>query len=265
MKLGISSYTFGWALSAQNPQPFDENNLLDWARELGVSLLQIGDNLPLHEFSPQRLHALKDRAGELNVELEIGARGLTRERIATYAQIARVLAAKILRFVIDADGYEPSPEEVVAVLRDSLPLLRHTILGIENHDRFGAATLARLVESVGSERVGICLDTANSLGAGEGLNEVLRVLAPHAVNLHLKDFTIKRVPSLMGFIVEGAVAGQGMAAFGEALETVAGYRRCRTAILETWVPPLPDFCATLEKEARWARESLHYLRRFAWE
>ena len=40
--------------------------------------------------------------------------------------------------------------------------------------------------------------------------EVTRALAPHTLNLHLKDFTVRRVSHMMGFVVEGTPAGQGM-------------------------------------------------------
>ena len=53
MILGLSSYTFGWAVGVPGhapARPLDENGLLDQCREHGIKLLQIGDNLPLHTF-----------------------------------------------------------------------------------------------------------------------------------------------------------------------------------------------------------------------
>ena len=35
-------------------------------------------------------------------------------------------------------------------------------LAVENHDRFPASVLARLVERLGPDQAGICLDTVNS-------------------------------------------------------------------------------------------------------
>ena len=263
MKLGLSSYTFGWAVGIPNhspPHPLDEEGLLDRAREHGIKLLQIGDNLPLHTFDKPRLDRLAARAKRENVQLEIGARRLDPQRVATYAAIARHLDATLLRFVIDDSDYHPTPREATAVLREAAPLLDGLTLGIENHDRFPAATLRALIEAAGSERIGVCLDTANSFGAGEGLAAVTSVLAPIAVNLHIKDFQIERVPSLMGFTVTGRSAGRGMLDIPALLEQVAAFRRCDTAVLELWTPPEPALADTIAKEAAWAAESLDFLR-----
>src|SRR4051794_20279021 len=104
MELGLSSYTFGWAVGVHGhhpPCPLDERGLLDKCHEHGIHLLQIGDNLPLHTFEESRLDALARSAAEQRVKLEIGARRLTVERATQYCAIARRLDAKLLRFVID--------------------------------------------------------------------------------------------------------------------------------------------------------------------
>lgn len=263
MLLGLSSYTYGWAV-ADPHQPLDEQALLDRTLRFGLNTLQFGDNLPLHRLSPERLEALRERASAEGVRLEAGARGLRPDHLRRYVELAGWLGAPLLRFVIDERGYEPPLAEVVAIIRGALPLLREhgVTLGIENHDRFKAADLARLVETVADERVGICLDCANSLGAGEGLAWVVDRLAPHTVNFHVKDFGIVRLPHLMGFLVEGRPAGQGMLDLPWVLDQLARYGRCRSAVLELWPPPEPDPAATLEKEARWVEESVGYLKRY---
>ena len=265
MILGLSSYTYGWAVGLaghQPARPLDERGLLDHCRAQGVKLLQIGDNLPLHTFDSERLDRLANRAAREGVELEVGARRLTAERIASYTAVARQVGAKLLRFVIDDIDYHPEPGMVAAVLRQCLPLLDGFTLGIENHDRFPAAVLREIIESTGSHRIGVCLDTSNSLGAGEGIAAVTAVLAPLTVNLHIKDFHIQRLPHLMGFIVEGRPAGAGMLRLTELLGQLAPHARCRTAVLELWTPPEPDLEKTIVKEAAWAVQSLEFLRAY---
>jgi sugar phosphate isomerase/epimerase len=151
---------------------------------------------------------------------------------------------------------------VTDLILNALPALRSAgvILGIENHDRFPCVMLRRLVEDVASEHVGICLDTANSLGAGEGINEVLEQLAPVCVNLHVKDFAIERLPHLMGFTVTGRPLGEGALPLRAVLDTVARHDRCASAIIETWPPPEPEMSITLEKETDWAVRSARVLR-----
>jgi 3-oxoisoapionate decarboxylase len=265
MKLGLSSYTFGWAVGVAGyppAHPLDEHGLLDHCLEHGVKLLQIGDNLPLHLFDEARLERLAVRAAQKGVQLEVGARRLTLERVVQYVAIACRLGAKLIRFVIDDIDYHPTAETVVRLLRDFAPLLDDVTLGIENHDRFRATTLREMIESAGSNRIGVCLDTANSLGAGEGLDTVLREFAPLTVNLHIKDFQITRLPHLMGFTVEGRAAGQGILNVPHLLQQLASFNRCQTAVLELWTPPEPKLEDTIAKEAAWAVQSLKFLKPF---
>ena len=257
MKLGLSSYTYGWAVGAGR---LDEHGLLDRACEHGVTLLQIGDNLPLHTFDTARLDRLAQRAAREAVRLEVGARRLTVERVAAYTTIARRVGASLIRFVIDDAGFHPSPENVTAMLRECAPLLDGLTLGIENHDRFPAATLRAMIEAADCENIGVCLDTANSLGAGEGLETVAAALAPLTVNLHIKDFHIERVPHLMGFTVTGRPAGRGLLDVPALLAQLAPFHRCQTAVLELWTPPEPELADTIAKEAAWAAQSLEFLR-----
>ena len=265
MKLGLSSYTFGWAIGVGGHEPacpLDEHGLLDKCRDLGVKLLQIGDNLPLHEFSDARLARLAERAAREGVQLEVGARRLTAERVAEYATLARRVSARLIRFVIDDVDYHPAPSTVTKVLREAVPLLDGLTLGVENHDRFDAGTLRGLIESARSERVGVCLDTANSLGAGEGIDAIVTTLAPLVVNLHLKDFHIARLPHFMGFTITGRPAGDGFLNVRALLEQLGPFGRCHTAVLELWTPPEPRLEDTIAKETAWAGKSVAWLREF---
>ncbi|MEO8352079.1 MAG: TIM barrel protein [Chthoniobacteraceae bacterium] len=267
MKLGISSYTFGWAVGVRGSEPvcpLDEMGLLDKAHELKVGLLQIGDNIPLVAMDAGRIDRLADRAASERIKLEIGGRGLKPDNVAAHIALAFRLEADLLRFVIDDADYHPEPDDVIPILRAAVPRLEsnNVTLGIENHDRFSARTLQRIIEEVGSARIGICLDTANSLGAGEGVTEVAATLAPWTVNLHVKDFAIERLPYLMGFTITGRPAGAGVLDLRSLLALLQRYDRCRTAVLELWTPPEGSIAATIAKEQAWAVQSIDYLRPF---
>lgn len=267
MLLGVSSYAFGWAVGVAGlmpSKPMTEADLILFARGQGLRLVQFGDHIPLHTFDEARLARLRDLARQNGavVEMEIGARGLRESHLARYIALAKALDARLVRFVIDEGSYEPAETDVTALLKASIPLLQEAgvTLGIENHDRFSARTLRRMIETVGSPRVGICLDTANSLGAGEGLEHVLEQLGPVTVNLHLKDYSITRVPHAMGFVIEGRPAGEGRLDVPALRDAIARHGRCRTAVLETWTPPEPLLAATIAKERRWTEAGLAYLK-----
>lgn len=265
MHLGISTFTYGWAVGVPDARPagpLDEQRLLDRANSLGVHLVQFGDNWPLHELSIDSLTALHERAVQEKITLEIGARGMTETHLHRYVTLAGQLNSRLLRFVIDAPGYQPPVDQIIQLLREVVPTLDRAglTLGLENHDRLLAGEFADIIDRVASSRVGICLDTANSLGAGEGLTEVVRTLAPHTVNLHLKDVGIRRLPHQQGFQIDGRMAGRGILNIPWVVESVARHGRCQTAVLEQWVPPESDPVATIAKEADWAEESLTYLK-----
>lgn len=264
MRLGISSYTYGWAVGTPGDRPekpLEEQEILGRAKAFGIRSVQFGDNLPLHELPAGRLNLLRQRIDEEKITIEVGARGLTDAHLERYVDLAQRLNSRLLRFVIDEPNYEPDVDAVISLLRNALPQLKgaNVTLGLENHDRLLAREFADIVERVGSSNVGICLDSVNSMGAGEGLTEVVRILAPYTVNLHLKDFGIRRLPHGMGFQIDGRPAGQGMLNVPYLVEEVRQYGRCRTAILEQWVVPEADRTATIAKEAAWAEASMNYL------
>lgn len=266
MILGVSSYAFGWAVGVRGfppPVPFTATDLIRFARSRGLRLVQFGDHLPIELLSVQQFAELRHEAfaGGPPISIETGSRGLTESSLKRSIAMSHALDSRLLRFVIDGPGHEPEPSEVIALLRAAMPLLKeaNVTLGLENHDRFPARTLRQMLEKIGSSDIGICLDTANSLGAGEGLEYVLDQLGPHTVNLHLKDFMITRVPHAMGFTIEGRPAGKGALNIPELLEKLARFGRCRTAVLETWTPPERSLAETIIKERHWTEDGLDYL------
>jgi len=265
MRLGISSYTYTWAVGVPGRMPDAPLTAADLVRKAvsaGVACVQIADNLPLDRLSRTEGQDLLALAQSSGIGLEVGSRGLTAENLDRHIDLAVSFKSPILRFVVDGPGFEPSLDEVVSVVRGALLRLQGNklLLALENHDRFKAEDFRQMVLRTDPEFVGICLDSVNSMGAGEGIREVVDTLGPLAVNLHLKDFTVRRAPHRMGFAVEGLPAGQGMLDVPWLLDEVGRNGRCQSAILELWTPPEPDLAATIEKEARWAEESLGFLR-----
>jgi sugar phosphate isomerase/epimerase len=265
MQLGISTYTYGWAVGMPSNRPLvplNELTLLDRAEQFGLRLIQFGDNWPLHELSTEQLKGLNEQAERREITLEVGARGLTDNWLERYIELSRYLNSRLLRFVIDGQDYEPTTDSIIGILTNAVSALTDAgiTLGIENHDRLLAREFAEIIECVGSESVGICLDSVNSMGAGEGLAEVVRTLAPYTVNLHLKDFGIQRLPHLMGFQIDGRPAGKGMLNIPWLVEQVRPFYRCQTAILEQWVIPEINLSDSITKEVLWAEESVKYLK-----
>lgn len=263
MLLGISSFTYGWSVGANGSPPLlVEEALISRTLAFGLRCLQLGDNMPLHAMSAERLEDLKKELNQNNIRLEVGARKLTEEHLDRYIIMTAFFQAPLLRFVIDGVDYEPAIDTIRSIIRNALPDLKKNkiTLGIENHDRLKAVDLRSLMENIADESVGICLDSVNSLGAGEGIEWVTETLAPYTVNFHIKDFLIKRFAHHMGFTVTGAPAGKGMLDLRMVMEKLSQYKRCKSAILEQWVPAETSQEQTIRKEIQWAEESIQFLK-----
>lgn len=265
MEIGISSYTYTWAVGVPGfrpANPLRHLDLLKRAAAMGVRVVQFADNLPLDKLSIGDLEALARKARELGISIELGIRGIHFRSIRTYVGLAERLESPILRTLIDSREQGFSEQGIIERLRNIEGLLRHTgvCLAIENHDSLPAKILARIVAKVGSEHIGICLDTANSLGVPEQIETVVNHLGRFTVNLHLKDFSIHRLPHLMGFIVEGKLAGQGMLDIPWLLQRLRKFQRDPNIIIELWTPPESNLDKTIRKEERWAKVSIEYVR-----
>ena len=266
MILGISSFTYPWAIGIPGhlpASPMTETGLIRKASELSAGLLQIADNLPVHSMDQARLDQLVRQAEINGIRLEAGARGMTEEHLHHYIILAEKMGAQLLRFVIDdKDNYSPGKDVILSVIRNALHDLgsRNIILAMENYERMRTEELVWIVKMLDSEYVGICLDTVNSLGALEGTETVVNRLGPFTVNLHIKDIRVYRPAHKLGYLLEGTPAGEGMLPLSWILERLS--TRCRSAILEQWVPPEELLEDTLLKEEKWALTGMNNLRKY---
>lgn len=266
MELGLSTYTFPWAFGiAQMGYRASMNltDLLHYAQQQGVRRVQVGDNFPLHLQSKADCQQWAALARDLGIQIEVGTRRLERAHIQVYLELAEIFESPFIRVVVDDDDYRPGPRQVITILDQLVPELkaRERVLAIENHDRFTASTLKRIIEFSDADWVNVCLDTANSLGANDGIATVLEHLAPYTINLHIKDFRIQRWPHLMGFRVEGCAAGQGILDIPALLQQIAPYEYCQSVTLELWSSPLDTQEETLNNERQWAASSINYLKK----
>lgn len=264
-ELGISSYAYAWNVGVPG-YPTAERigavDLVNLASKHGVTRLQLADNLPVHDLPAEEWKSLVSQARRSKVQLELGLRGLRRESMLNYLGLAVECGSPFLRVVIDAPGYQPDITEIIKVIQDLLPAFRRAAvrIAIENHDRFRSHELVEVIEATDEDTVGICLDTANSLGADEGIYEVTRTLGPYTLNLHLKDYRIERLPHNMGFSVTGRAAGEGQVPIRWLLDELSRWGRCGSVTLETWSTPLETAEETADREREWSARGIMFLR-----
>lgn len=264
VRFGISSYAFAWSIGIPGYMPDNPMSAFDLFRtaaKLGIHLIQVADNLPLHKVTNSELYNLIDLANELNLNVEVGTRGIEGDNLLKYLEIAELFKSPILRVVIDTPDHHPSEDEIVSKIKSLVPKFEAdgVTLAIENHDRFNSKTLSRIIYRIDSRYVGVCLDSTNSFGTLERPQEVAKELGDLVVNVHLKDFVIRRLNHNLGFVIEGAPAGEGMLDIPQFLNQILSYGRDPSVILELWTPPEDDIKITIEKEIQWVNLSIKNL------
>ena len=266
MRLGIGSYTYVWWTGVpgypQPAHPLTPETLIKVAHASGVSVVQIADNMPLHELSETELARVAGIANERGVTLEAGTRGIQPDHLRAYIRIAKCLGARFVRTLLDAADHKPAHGEAVDLLRTVAPEFERAgvTVGIENHDRLRAKQLKKILDDVHSQAVGLCLDTANSMGCGETVNEVFAELRDYVTNVHIKDFVVNRLPHNKGFIVEGVPAGSGVLNIPALIAETLTLPRDVNIILEQWPPPADCIDDSVLREQRWAEEGISYLK-----
>lgn len=119
--------------------------------------------------------------------------------MAQVVEVAAELGAESVRVdtAMHAEADLPFGERVAVFVRDLGGVLARTAgypvsLGMENHGQQGnnLAFLLNIIHDIGSDRIGMTLDTGNFYWRGYPRSEVygiLKVLAPHTRHTHLKN------------------------------------------------------------------------------
>lgn len=272
MRLGISSYTFPWAVGvpgfSQPRQRMTAIDLVGNASRMGATVLQFGDNLPLHELTAAELDELKATAPRLGIALEVGTRSIEQGVLLNYLHYAQHLDARLVRTLLPRPEGASDVGDIVEALAAVLPGYESAgvVLAIENYERYSAVEYAEILRRLPTQALAMCLDTANNLGRGESLGEMITAFGPRVACLHVKDIRISRLATRMGFLVEGCPVGQGIVDLQGTLRLLdeAGVSMPRlSVILEQWSPEQPDIEQVLMLERQWAETSFQYMQRVA--
>jgi sugar phosphate isomerase/epimerase len=266
MKLGISSYTFPWAIGLPGvvpDRPLKPLQLLEKAEELGVGLVLFGPNLPLDSLPEKDLREVVKRADASNIDLEIGTKGIASEHLRAQIQFAKRSGAILVKTTPErADGQIPTRFEIANCLRAIVDELTEEEIGLAiDNSRISAQELNEILGSLNSRWVGAALDTATPL-ALQGWQISVRVLGHRTLSLHIKDFVVRPEAHGMGFSVQGCPAGLGQINVPWIVESFASLRIEPSAILESWTPEQKTLRETIALEEAWARQGVDYLRRF---
>jgi 3-oxoisoapionate decarboxylase len=140
--------------------------------------------------------------------------GTPEEQIARGLKISRVFGAPAMRAVVGGAKERPEIEKHMASTARLLKGMRSQIrdsgvkVAIENHGGdFQARELKTLVEDVGSDILGVCIDSGNPLWMMEDPHLTLELVGPYAIDSHVRDTAVWRVPE--GVAVRWVNMGDG--------------------------------------------------------
>ena len=213
----LSSYTCKWSLGFRKFQP-DVPKPLSWFVDIaathGLDGVQFADNVTPERLSDADVEAIASYAGRKGIKLQWGFDGWEDELVRRMIAICRLSGASQLRGVFGPafGGSGPREARITAAVRavqKVLPELEQygIVLSLENHFDLKVRELLEVVNSVGTPLVRICLDTTNAIGELLRPAEVIELLGPCSVSMHLKDFRIEKIVG--GYTILGVAVGEG--------------------------------------------------------
>lgn len=260
--IGLGTYAFFWQHSDRVDRPLSLTGAFEATRALEVDLFQICDFAPLELMSDTELQDAARAASDLGLTIELGTKGIAPTHLARFLELAEVFDARLVRSMVFGPDTRPTLDEAAVWLAETLPAYEAAgvTLALETYEQLATADLVALVEKVGSDRLGICLDPGNVVARLESPRDCIAATAPHVANVHVKDFAFARQPGWVGFTYSGARMGDGLHDYPFLLETVKPRERGVNEIVEHWLPWQQDAQTTVRTERDWTRATLEYLR-----
>ncbi|HEY2157474.1 MAG TPA: sugar phosphate isomerase/epimerase family protein [Isosphaeraceae bacterium] len=212
----------------------DPVRFLDHARSLGVRSIQVGIGARDDAYAD----ALRSRAEAAAISLE-GIASLPRDetdlgRFEAEIRTARRAGATIVRTVMlsgrryetfdSAASFRQFADRAFASLALARPIVaRHDVrLAVENHKDWRSDELTAILRRLGSDHVGVCLDTGNSMALLEDPMETVEALAPLALTTHFKDMGVEEYAK--GFLLAEVPLGAGVLDLPRVVRTLRAAR-----------------------------------------
>ena len=260
--IGLGTYAFFWQHSDRVPEPLSLIGAFEQTRALDVDVFQVCDYAPLLTMPAAELADAARAASELGIRIELGTKGVAPDHLLAFLGLAEVFDAELVRSMVYAPGFRPTLDEAESMLRT---VMRDydaagVTLALETYEQVPTADLVGLVERVGGERLGICLDPANVVAGLELPKDAVERCAALTRNVHAKDFAFARQDGWVGFTYGGAPMGEGLHDYPHLLAHVAPRERGINEIVEHWLPWQGDPETTIRTERAWTATALDHLR-----
>jgi sugar phosphate isomerase/epimerase len=245
-RLGLDTYS----LRAMNWDAFRQ---LDYCAAHGVHVVHFSEPRLIGSLERGHLERVKARADALGLDIEVGmlsicstsgifdaTQGTAEQQLGRMIDAAVVCGSPLVRCVLGntfdrrmPGGIERHIEQVLQVLRRvrSRVIDAGVKIALENHSGdMQARELKALVETAGTDFVGVCIDSGNASWAVEDPHLTLETLAPYVLTSHMRDSALWNTPA--GVVAQWTRMGEGNV-------DLAGYIR-------TYVERCPGRAVSLE-------------------
>ncbi|KPK39628.1 MAG: hypothetical protein AMJ65_11290 [Phycisphaerae bacterium SG8_4] len=222
--LGIAQFSYSARLRADRSAPAkdrlaDPLNFIDYCHKLGAGGIQMNIGLRDQDYAT-RLRRKAD-AYEMFVESSVSLPKQTSdlERFEAALRTAKQAGASVIRTAIggrryeqfgDAGQFEAFAARSLKSLQLAGPLAarQRMRLAIENHKDWRIDRMLDMIKRLGSEYVGVCVDTGNSFALLEDPMAVVEAYATVGFSVHLKDMAVAEYED--GFLLADVPLGEGV-------------------------------------------------------
>jgi sugar phosphate isomerase/epimerase len=243
--------------------------LIDYAAQLKLDTIQISSTSDYESVDPGQLARVRRHAAARDVVIEAGT-GCICPTSASYdprsgdpiaylregLRVAHAVGAKTMRCFLGSreDRFANGPIEkhmdtTVEILRGvrTEALDKGITIALENHSGdLQAREVKAIIEEVGINYVGSCLDTGNAVLAIEDPLVTLETLGPYVVTTHIRDLVVYEHPR--GCAFQWVALGDGMIDWKRFLERYAQLCPNAPIHLEIITGRPPQVVAYLEQE-----------------
>lgn len=194
-------------------------DMLDHCHAIGFGGVQVN----VRNWDKQMVKEIQARQDRLNVFVEGQIRMPKDEgdllRFEKEIEMAKAAGVDIFRAVClsgrryedfrTLEEFSTFREASIAAIQRAEPVVRkHKVkLALENHKDWQIGEMIEILELIGSEWVGVTLDTGNNISLLEDPMEVVTSLAPYTFSVHLKDMGVEEYED--GFLLSEVNLGDG--------------------------------------------------------
>ncbi len=245
-RLGLDTYS----LRAQNWDAFKQ---LDYCAAHGVKVVHFSEPRLVGGFEAAHLKRVRAHADSLGLDIEIGmlsicptsgifdpGQGSADDQLGRAIDAAIICGSPLVRCVLgnsldrrSRGGIARHIDQVLQVLRRvrSRVIDAAVKIALENHSGdMQARELKMLVETAGTDFVGVCIDSGNAPWAIEDPHLTLDILAPHVLTSHMRDSAVWNTPA--GVVAQWTRMGEGNVDIARYIRTYVEKCPGRAASLE---------------------------------